>query len=199
MSMHGDLSFHVLRYALERVHEGDLSAALDLGFTIEEIRSMEGLTLKALAHLSRLSARFLRIEVDHQTYQAMLNRVSEAIESESLQDALLRAGAPRVLMSELFGWSALQCAQRRRVLAIVGTPGRPPLASEEEEARVWRLWSQHRSMPLAERYLKTAAAAEVTVATVYSLVRSWDNQGLGKNGGAQSQSPVAATSVRSGW
>jgi hypothetical protein len=67
MSTHADLSFHVLRYALQRVHDGDLSAALDLGFTIDEIRSMEALTLNDLEHLSRLSAHFLRVQVDHDT------------------------------------------------------------------------------------------------------------------------------------
>jgi hypothetical protein len=178
MSTHADLSFHVLRYALQRVHEGDLSAALDLGFTVDEIRSMEGLTLKALGHLSRLSAHFLRVEVDHDTYSAMIHHVTRESESEGTQDALLRAGAPRSLMAEMYGWTALQYAHRRRVLGIRGTSGRPPQPTESEEAAVWRHWRLSGTAPLAQRYLHTSSAAGVTVATVHNLVQSWERSGL---------------------
>ena len=178
MSTHADLSFHVLRYALQRVHDGDLSAALDLGFTIDEIRSMEALTLNDLEHLSRLSAHFLRVQVDHDTYRAMIHRVTEEAESKDTQDALLRAGAPRSLMAEMYGWSALQYAHRRRLLGITSTPGRPPQPTETEEADVWRHWRIHGQEPLAQRYLLAAAAAGVTVAVVHSLVRLWEQAGF---------------------
>jgi hypothetical protein len=178
MSTHADLSFHVLRYALQRVHEGDLSAALDLGFTVDEIRSMERLTLKALGHLSRLSAHFLRVEVDHETYRAMISRVTEESESEGTQDALLRAGAPRALMAQMYGWSALQYAHRRRLLGIVGISGRPPQPTEAEEAMVWRHWRLNATAPLAQRYLRAATASGVTVAIVHSLVRAWEEAGF---------------------
>lgn len=190
MSTHADLSFHVLRYALQRVHEGDLSAALDLGFTVDEIRSMEALTLKSLGHLSRLSAHFLRVEVDHDTYRAMIHHVTRESESEGTQDDLLHAGAPRSLMAEMYGWSALQYAHRRRVLGIRGTSGRPPNPTESEEATVWRTWRLQGRAPLAQRYLQAAAAAGVTVATVYTLVQSWEQSGFNcRRLPAHSQSP----------
>ena len=178
MSAPTDLAFHVLRYALQRVHDGDLSAALDLGFTVAEIRSMEALTLNDLEHLSRLSAHFLRVQVDHDTYRAMIHRVTEEAESKDTQDALLRAGAPRSLMAELYGWSPLQYAHRRRLLGITSTPGRPPQPSESEETAVWRHWRLHGQSPLAQRYLQAAATAGVTVAAVHTLVRSWEQAGF---------------------
>ena len=178
MSMHADLSFHVLRYALQRVHDGDLSAALDLGFTIDEIRSMEALTLNDLEHLSRLSAHFLRIQVDHDIYRAMIHRVSEEAESKDTQDALVRAGAPRSLMAEMYGWSSLQYAHRRRLLGVTSTPGRPPQPTESEETALWRHWRLHGQAPLAQRYLQAATAAGVTVAAAHSLVRSWEQAGF---------------------
>jgi hypothetical protein len=178
VSTHADLSFHVLRYALQRVHDGDLSAALDLGFTIDEIRSMEALTLNDLEHLSRLSAHFLRVQVDHDTYRAMIHRVAEEAESKDTQDALLRAGAPRSLMAEMYGWSALQYAHRRRLLGITSTPGRPPQPTESEETAVWHHWRSHGQAPLAQRYLQAATAAGVTVSVVHSLVRSWEQVGF---------------------
>ena len=178
MSTHTDLSFHVLRYALQRVNDGDLSAALDLGFTIDEIRAMEALTLNDLEHLSRLSAHFLRVQVDHDTYRAMIHHVTEEAESKDTQNALLRAGAPRSLMAELYGWSALQYAHRRRLLGITSTPGRPSQPSESEETAVWRHWRLHGQAPLAQRYLQAAATAGVTVAAVHTLVRSWEQSGF---------------------
>ena len=174
MSIHTDLSFHVLRYALQRVNDGDLSAALDLGFTVDEIRAMEVLTLNDLEHLSQLSAHFLRVHVDHDTYRAMINRVTEEAESKGTQNDLLRAGAPRSLMAEMFGWSALQYAHRRRLLGITSTPGRPPQLTESDETAVWRHWRLHGQAPLAQRYLQAATAVGVTVAAVHSLVRSWE-------------------------
>jgi|GEM_PF-2283826 len=178
MSMHADLSFHILRYALQRVHDGDLAAALDLGFTVDEIRSMELLTLNDLEHLSRLSAHFLRVHVDHDTYRAMIQRVTQEAESKDTQDALLRAGAPRSLMAELYGWSALQYAHRRRLLGIASTPGRPPQPTESEEVAVWHHWQSHGQAPMAQRYLQTARAAGVTVAVTRSIVREQARAGV---------------------
>lgn len=177
MSTHADLSFHVLRYALQRVHEGDLSAALDLGFTVDEIHSMEALTSKDFEHLSRLSAHFLRVQVDHETYRAMIDRVNEESRAKEAQDALLRAGAPRRLINEMYGWSALQYAHRRRLLGIKSTPGRPPNLAEGDEMTVWRLWQELGEATLPQRYLQVAVTAGVTVAAVHNLVRSWEQTG----------------------
>lgn len=178
MSTGADISFHIIKFALQRVHEGDLTAALDLGFTVDEIRSMESLTLKDLSYLSRLSAHFLRLEVDHDTCQAMLRRVHEESASEALQDAMLRQGAPRNLMQELFGWSALQHAARRKLLGIQSTPGRPPQPTEQQEHEVWEHWHRLTDIPLPERYLETAQSADVSIATICKLLQLWETTGL---------------------
>lgn len=178
MNAASEVSFHILRFALQRVQEGDLGAALELGFTLEEIRGMEQLTLKDLSHLSRLSGHFLRMQVDHNTYRAMLNRVREEAHSEALQDALLHAGAPRSLMADLFGWTALQYAQRRKVLGVYTPSGRPGKPTEAQERAIWEHWRQNLHHPLAQRYLETAQAARVSVGLVVHLLQAWEQAGL---------------------
>ncbi|AHK79086.1 hypothetical protein M911_07870 [Ectothiorhodospira haloalkaliphila] len=178
MNAASEVSFHILRFALQRVQDGDLGAALELGFTLEEIRGMEQLTLKDLSHLSRLSGHFLRMQVDHDTYRTMLNRVREEAHSEALQDALLQAGAPRSLMADLFGWGALQYAQRRKLLGVQSPCGRPGKPTEAQEQNIWDLWQAHQHHPLAQRYLETAQAAQVSVGMVVHLLQAWEQAGL---------------------
>ncbi|MFN2348852.1 MAG: DUF2857 domain-containing protein [Thioalkalivibrio sp.] len=165
-----DMSFQVLRYAMERVQDGDLTAAMDLGFTIEEIRELEALSIKDLSYLSRLGGHFLRLEINHEIYRAMLKRVREEAASEALQDALLAHGAPRALMTRLYGWSAGHYALRRKILGLANSCGRPPQPTPEQETCAWTTWSRHDHIPLPERYLLTAQAAGIGISTLCNLL-----------------------------
>lgn len=168
-----DLSFQVLRYAMEQVQNGDLNAAMDLGFTMDEIRDLEGLSMKEACRLGRLGGHFLRVQIDRKTYRALLQRVREDQASEAVQDDLLKQGAPRALMSELYGWSAVHYAQRRKLLELNKGCGRPLAATQEQEATAWSTWRAQSQLPLPERYLKTAQTAGIGIATLCQLLNGW--------------------------
>ncbi|MCG5495520.1 STY4526/YPO1902 family pathogenicity island replication protein [Ectothiorhodospira variabilis] len=168
-----DISFQVLRYAMEQVQNGDLNAAMDLGFTIEEIRDLEGLSMKEACRLGRLGGHFLRVQIDRKSYRALLQRVREDQASETLQDELLKQGAPRALMSELYGWSPSDYAHRRKILNLTKSCGRPPEATPDQEIKAWNAWCTRNQLPLPERYLIAAQAASISIATLCHLLTEW--------------------------
>ena len=179
MSHSAELSFQILRYACQRLAEGDINALLDLGFLVDEIQSLEKLTLRELDHLSRLGAHFLDVRVDHLCFTASLRHVRREADSESLQDELIRMKAPAAMMQTLFGMTTLQYANRRKLLGLAGIGvGRPPAPSEAENHTIWYAWRDHASLPEAQRYLETGRTTGMPLNVVWALVQSWEDSAI---------------------
>lgn len=161
----------VLAFVIERIHEGEYDAAVRLGFTWEEIRVLDGLSSRDLHYLFQLCPRFiaLRIDIDHPQARVAITRLLEQQGLLETQQALLRAGAPRRLMGELYGWTASFYCQQRKFLALDaefprgGRPLNPPLEAEDS---LLAHWDRRTDLPLAERYLDTARALGVSVRQV---------------------------------
>ncbi|OOG28871.1 hypothetical protein B1C78_00625 [Thioalkalivibrio denitrificans] len=167
-----EVSFSILRYAVQKLHDGDMNAVLDLGFEVDELRAMEGLTLRDLQYLSRVTVPFLRVQVDHDVYRAMLTRVRDEAQTEAMQDTLILQGAPRQLMQTLYGMTPQQYSNRRRLLRLTGqNTGRPPRIPEELEHTIWRHWSALQDAEPARRYLETAQRSQTSVANVWQIVK----------------------------
>lgn len=139
MDSTAEVSFHILRYGAQKLAEGDLNALLEYGFSIEEIKAIEELTLQELDHLSRLGTHFLCVQVNHECFAAMLRRVHREASNKVLQNELIHMRAPAAMMRELFGMTNLEYANRRKLLSMAGVGvGRPPALPETEQIAVWQ-------------------------------------------------------------
>ena len=122
---HGELIFDVLRYAARKLAEGDESTLMVMGFSPQQIRAIEGLTLRSLQRVGQLSAHFLDFRIDPACFARVMRRIEQETEDEGLKDALLRAGAPIRMMHHFWGMTSRDCAERRRVLGVDAPIGRP--------------------------------------------------------------------------
>ncbi|MDZ7840837.1 MAG: DUF2857 domain-containing protein [Gammaproteobacteria bacterium] len=176
---HADLVFNILAYVTETLAEGDIDAALDLGFRVDQVERLQHLTLQDLHHLSTVRGHFMEVAVDPACLDRVLEHLQRNKHSETLQDELIRLRAPVAMMQAFYGMTNAEYAARRKLLGMAGTGvGRPPAPSEAEERQIWDSWQESVAMPLTERYLQVGRETGLPLSTVWSLVQSWKAEGL---------------------
>lgn len=170
------LAYHVLLYAIQALSEGDLKAIKDLDFTIDEIRQLSQLPVKAIKHLARMSSHFLEIKTDHSCFNKIMIHLHQELASDALQDELLRLEAPITMMSTLFGMSTTEYLQRQKLLGIPGRgAGRPALPSDDEQIAIWESWVKTEGMSLPERYQQVGQETGQPLRALWSLIQSWES------------------------
>jgi len=173
-SQHGELVFDVLRYATRLLAEGDESGLLDMGFTPEQIRTMEALTLKSLQRVGQLSAHFMDFRIDPACFARVMRRIEQEREDEALKDALLLAGAPIRMMHHFWGMTSRDCAERRRVLDVEVPIGRPPQADDSALEELWHLWQASSGIAdERQRYLELAKQSDLSLTAIWIAVEDW--------------------------
>lgn len=170
------LAYHVMLYAIQALSEGDLKAIKDLDFTVDEIRQLSQLPVKAIKHLARMSSHFLEIKTDHSCFSKIMAHLRHELANDALQDELLRLEAPITMMNTLFGMSTTEYIQRQKLLGIPGCgAGRPPLPSDEEQVAIWESWVKTEGLPLPERYQRVGQETGQPLRALWSLIQSWES------------------------
>lgn len=173
-SSYSDLVFNIFRYAIEQLSKNNIDAIIELGFSVEEISKISNLTLSDVRRLSDMSQHFLpRLNIDHDCFSRMVERLEQAKGEEDLQDELIKLGAPHAMMNELFGMNGHEYAQRRKLLSLTRV-GRPPIPSEEEQIMIYDAWRRYESLDEPNRWLKLGQELGINLTTVWPLVKSWD-------------------------
>ena len=169
----GSLSTHILHYCAERLADDDVEALFELGFTVDEINTLDGIALQQLHHLNRLGDHFLTVTIDHRRLAHALEHIQHEAEHQALQDKLLRWRAPAPMMRALFGMRASDYAKRRKRLGLSGRDvGRPAIPDEATERRVWAVWREHSQLTDSERYLQVAEVTKLPLNVVWAVVQA---------------------------
>lgn len=125
-------------YLIACIEEGDFALLRDIGIDRElQLRLAEGVSPRFL-----LGVRTVLLEQIN--LPALLSLLDAGLADKrvgSLQDELLRAQAPRTMMSELFNWSDHEYAKRRNRLGLPAVIGRPPNVPEEQQAYIDDAWT----------------------------------------------------------
>lgn len=166
-----ELSMFVLKSVTRKLHEGEYDCALQLGLGWDEIRALESLSLIDFQWMHALSPNFIHLEVriDHEQFELAMRRLADHRRSREIAHRLLVNGAPRHLMSRLYGWIPQQYRSQRKILRLddeFPNGGRPANPTLNEEDRILTHWDRLAGLDLPERYLETAIAAEVSVRQV---------------------------------
>ncbi|CAM7472105.1 MULTISPECIES: DUF2857 domain-containing protein [Klebsiella] len=138
------LNHAVLTEALYALKEGDFRHCKTLGFTFDEMNSLNQLTLDQLFIISRASDQFISVTIHHDAFQQILALSRQEIQRQQQMNRAIRLGASITLLSQYFGLTSNEICFRRRLLGIVVPMGRPPVPDEETDAEIWRRWQKHR-------------------------------------------------------
>ncbi|HDT4647848.1 TPA: DUF2857 domain-containing protein [Citrobacter freundii] len=142
--MFPSLNHAVLTEALYALKEGNFRHCETLGFTFDEMKSLNQLTLDQLFIISRTADQFMTLTVHHDVLRQILTLSRQEIQRQQQLNRAIRLGASINLLSQYFGLTSNEICFRRRLLGIVVPMGRPPVPDEETDAEIWRRWQKHR-------------------------------------------------------
>lgn len=169
-----ELVFQIIRYASDQMAQNQLDRVLDLGFTAEEANQIRGLTLTDAKRLCQHSKHFVKaLELDHECFLRILQRIDEEKSEEQKQDALIRLGAPHALMQMLFGMNGHEYARRRKCFSMHNT-GRPRVPSEHEQACIYEVWQANQDCHPVDMWINIGQSLDMDLSVIWSLVKTWD-------------------------
>ena len=170
----------VVAQALHDLRNGQLRRCQAMGFTgpaLEALKHPALVSLLVNAHVAWCS-----VQVNGKVLDRLLDQVREvAREIESI-DRLLRLGASTEMMSELHGLSHQEVALRRQVLGLPAHKGRWPVLTEQQDAELWKRWSDeiksrgidaHDTPAMLELAMALAEKEGVALAVVWAAINAW--------------------------
>jgi len=138
------LNYAVLTDALHALKEGNIRHCESLGFTYNELEAINELSMDELFILSRASASFLHVTIQHEVLRQLLAQTRQETELQQRINRAIALGGSIELLSQFFGLSSSEISARRRFIGITISQGRTRIPDEETDARIWREWSQRR-------------------------------------------------------
>lgn len=203
-SKKNDLVFAVLSYASRCVAEGDIHAFRDLGFDLDDIGTIERLSLADLQLLCGSRGHAIHVQLDREAWGWLLKRVRRQRSRDALALALIRLDAPKAMMASLFGYTDRDYAMRREACGITETlgGGRPPSASEEDERYLWELWVRlakpdtPQQLRVDDLWLVIAKEARPPIRTAWSLIQKWAHERYSITAWQRDRSMLSAEELR---
>lgn len=138
------LNYAVLTDALHALKEGNIRHCESLGFTYNELEAINELSMDELFILSRASASFLHVTIQHEVLRQLLAQTRQETELQQRINRAIALGGSIELLSQFFDLSSSEISARRRFIGITISQGRTRIPDEETDARIWREWSQRR-------------------------------------------------------
>lgn len=138
------LNYAVLTDALNALKEGNLRHCEALGFTFDEMNTLNQLSLDELFIISRSSAPFVAISVRHDVLRHLMALAHQEVRHQQLINRAIRLGGSIALLNQYFGLTSNETCLRRRLLGVSVPYGRTPEPDEETDTEIWRQWQQCR-------------------------------------------------------
>ncbi|MFS8293728.1 DUF2857 domain-containing protein [Enterobacter hormaechei] len=143
--MFPSLNYAVLTNTLAALKEGNFRYCETLGFTLDELNTLNKLTLDELFIVTRASAHFMSITVRHDALKQIL--MLSRLESQRQQqiNRAIRLGGSIALLKHFFGLTSNEVCSRRRLLGVTIPYGRTPIPDETVDAEIWLSWHKKRT------------------------------------------------------
>ncbi|MGI8455070.1 DUF2857 domain-containing protein [Dickeya sp. Secpp 1600] len=143
--MFPSLNYAVLTNALAALKEGNFRYCETLGFTFDELNTLNQLSLDELFIVSRASAQFMSITVRHDVLQQILTLSHQEAQRQQQINRAIRLGGSIALLNHFFGLTSNEVCVRRRLLGVTIPYGRTPIPTEAVDAEIWLSWKKNRS------------------------------------------------------
>ncbi|ELI8170309.1 TPA: DUF2857 domain-containing protein [Yersinia enterocolitica] len=142
--MFSSLNYAVLTNALAALKEGDFRYCETLGFTFNELNTLNQLSLDELFIISRASAQFMSITVRHDVLKQILTLSHQEAHRQQQINRAIRLGGSIALLNHFFGLTSNEVCSRRRLLGVTIPYGRTPIPDEATDAEIWLSWKENR-------------------------------------------------------
>ena len=180
MSHFSELNRVLLDNVMDLVRDGNYSKAKKLGFSDEQLRTLNLLKAWDVSDIIKCAPALVRLSVDSEVFENVLRRINTDESRESIIDECLRAGASVQMMEAFFGFTGNDTSTRRQLLGIEPRQGRLSNPSDEKSIDIYDAWMRvthetpnERNAFNLDAMLLVAKETHVPLATVWMLVKDW--------------------------
>lgn len=142
--MFPSLNYSVLTNVLAALKEGNFRYCKTIGFTFDELNTLNQLSLDELFIIIRASTEFMSITVHHDALQQLLTFSREEAHHQQQINRAIRLKGSIALLNHFFGLTSNEVCTRRRLLGVTIPYGRTPVPDENIDAEIWLLWQKNR-------------------------------------------------------
>ncbi len=142
--MFPSLNYSVLTNVLAALKEGNFRYCKTIGFTFDELNTLNQLSLDELFIVIRASTEFMSITVHHDALQQLLTFSREEAHHQQQINRAIRLKGSIALLNHFFGLTSNEVCTRRRLLGVTIPYGRTPFPDENIDAEIWLLWQKNR-------------------------------------------------------
>lgn len=142
--MFPSLNYSVLTNVLAALKEGNFRYCKTIGFTFDELNTLNQLSLDELFIVIRASTEFMSITVHHDALQQLLTFSREEAHHQQQINLAIRLKGSIALLNHFFGLTSNEVCTRRRLLGVTIPYGRTPFPDENIDAEIWLLWQKNR-------------------------------------------------------
>ncbi|KAA8995868.1 MULTISPECIES: DUF2857 domain-containing protein [Pectobacteriaceae] len=138
------LNYAVLTDVLHALKEGNIRYCEALGFTYDEMNAINQLSLDELFIVSRASAQFMNVTIQHEVLRQILAQSRQEVLLQQQINRAICLGGSIELLNQYFGLSSNEISARRRLLGISISQGRTQIPDEDTDAEIWVRWQKRR-------------------------------------------------------
>ncbi|EMB4690492.1 DUF2857 domain-containing protein [Citrobacter freundii] len=142
--MFPSLNYSVLTNVLAALKEGNFRYCETIGFTFDELNTLNQLSLDELFIVIRASTEFMSITIHHDALQQLLTFSREEAHHQQQINRAIRLKGSIALLNHFFGLTSNEVCTRRRLLGVSIPYGRTPVPDENIDAEIWLLWQKNR-------------------------------------------------------
>lgn len=173
-SLQTHFTLQTLLYAAALASGGGRSLLCSMGLREDQIDRFRTLNLEQAGLLSSfVHAKLIRLSFDPVAVDAALRTLERRQQECQLILALIKGGAPRPLMNQLFGMSVAEFSSLRKAHNLDDPGGRPRKPPESIQQDIWLAWQDNAHLPGAERYLAVHRATGTEIRVIVGQIREW--------------------------
>lgn len=138
------INYAVITSALAALKEGNFRYCETLGFTFDELNTLNQLSLDEVFIVSRASTQFMSITVRHDVLKQILTLSRQEAQRQQQINRAIGLGGSIALLNHFYGLTSNDVCIRRRLLGVTIPYGRTPIPDEAIDAEIWLLWQKNR-------------------------------------------------------
>jgi hypothetical protein len=175
----------VVAQALHDLRNGQLRRCKAMGFDDKDLEALKRPAMVSL--LINASVSWCTIKVNREVLQRLLHQVNNVEQEIEKVDRMLKLGASTDMVHQLYGLTHEEVALRRTLLHLPKRKGRHPVLSEQEDVRLWELWTDairqqginlSDDIAVLDTTLDIAEEMKLPASVLWSTIHRWIDEGL---------------------
>lgn len=173
---HSELTLNLLMLVTKIAAQGDFGTMQKLGIRYDQLDKLQALSTQEIQQMALITkAKFVSIQFDAEALDMAINIGNQRVGERNSIIALLKAGATRPMMQQLFGLTRTETVNLRKFLGLSNVDGRPSAPTEQQETALWHVWQQirHQEREMCQQLLTMHEKSGIKANIIWPLLQDW--------------------------